>query len=97
VLVHDDPTVDAALLDDGSRGSTEGTASSVEAALDHLQLQCERLADTIEGVHGDAWARKATVRGGRTVSALDIAREAVLAGAEHLRAAERAMEAARRG
>jgi hypothetical protein len=69
----------------------------VESALDHLQLECERLAATIAGVGGDTWARKATVGGGRTVTALDVAREAVRAGAEHLRAAERAMEAARRG
>ena len=97
VLVRDNATLDAAVLDDDTVGPAQRSTGSVESALDQLQLECERLAATIEGVDGDAWARQATVTGGREVTALDVAREAVRCGAEHLRAAERAMEAARRG
>jgi hypothetical protein len=97
VLVHDNATLDPTVLDDDARGAAHRAAGSVEPALDQLQLECERLAATIDGVGGDAWARQASVGGGRSVMALDVAREAVRAGAEHLRAAERAMEAARRG
>lgn len=97
VLVKDDATLDASVLDDNARGPSGRSNDSVEAALDQLQNECELLAKTIDRVDGDAWARKATVKGGRTVTALDISREAVRAGAEHLRAAERAVAAARRG
>ena len=41
----------------------------------------------------DAWTRTGTVAGsGQETSALDIVREAVRTGAEHLRAAERAIK-----
>jgi hypothetical protein len=71
--------------------------SSVEAALDFLDVECNAVADTIGRTPADAWTRTGTVAGsGTKVSALEIVREAVRTGATHLYAAERAIEAAKR-
>jgi hypothetical protein len=98
VLVHDDPTLLPAVADDSAREWQMATQpSAVDAALDFLDVECKAMADEVERTPADAWTRTGTVAGGGTkMSALDIVREAVRTGAEHLRAAERAIEAAKR-
>jgi hypothetical protein len=95
VLTRPEPVLPAAVIDDGAREWAVAGDGSLEAALDFLTVECLALADLIDETHGDAWSRKATVAGDGTVTAIDLAREAVKTGAEHLRAAERAMQAAR--
>ncbi len=99
VLVHDEPTLLPAVADDGAREwQMAAQPSNVETALDFLGVECNAMADTIEHTPADAWTRAGTVAGsGQTMSALEIVREAVRTGANHLHAAERAIEAAKRG
>jgi DinB superfamily len=97
VLVHDRPVLPAGVFDDGSALSGEGNGS-VEAVLDSLSAECAALADTVDRTDADAWSRVGIVggAGGRSVSALDILREAVRIGSDGLREAERAVTEARR-
>jgi hypothetical protein len=99
VLVHDEPTLLPAVADDAAREwQMASQPSSVDAALDFLDVECNAMADSIERTPADAWTRTGTVAGsGQTMSALEIVREAVRTGSDHLRAAERAIEAAKRG
>jgi DinB superfamily len=98
VLVHDEPTLLPAVADDAAREwQMAAQPSSVEAALDFLDVECIAMADTVERTPADAWTRTGTVAGsGPKMSALEIVREAVRTGATHLHAAERAIEAASR-
>jgi hypothetical protein len=98
VLVHDNPTLLPAVADDSAREwQMAAQPSSVDAALDFLDVECNGMADTIERTPADDWSRTGTVAGsGLVMSALDVVREAVRTGSEHLRAAERAIEAAKR-
>jgi hypothetical protein len=98
VLVHDNPTLLPAVADDSAREwQMAAQPESVEAALDFLDVECNGMADTVERTPADAWTRTGIVAGsGREMSALDIVREAVRTGSDHLRAAERAIEAAKR-
>ena len=53
-------------------------------------MECNALADTIRQVSADAWTRSGSIAGsGQDLTALDLVREAVRTGSEHLRAAER--------
>jgi hypothetical protein len=96
VLVTDGAQLPAELFDDAARPWRDVGGEPVESVLDLVTLECGRAADEIEHVDADSWTRKATVGGGRTVSALDVVREAVRVGAEAIRAAEAAMAHARR-
>lgn len=93
VLVEDSPSLDAAVLDPAVLDSS---ADAVDAVLDRLTAACTSLADSIGGVDAGSWSRSATITGaGRTVTALDLVREGVRAGADGLKAAEAAMAHAR--
>jgi hypothetical protein len=98
VLVHDEPTLQPAVADDSAREwAMAAQPSSTDAVLDFLTVECGALADTVERTPTDAWTRTGTVAGsGKTMTAIDVAREAVRTGSEHLRAAERAIEAAKK-
>ncbi len=102
VLIEDGPAVgiDAASGPVALPGQRD---PSVEAVLDGLGRGARALAEEAAGAEPDAWRRTATVDPGvvgtgegRTLSALDLVREAVRAGAEGLRAVESALVAARR-
>lgn len=95
VLQQDDPVLVPAVTDPGARAWEHPTDLEGELAL--LAEEAPAMADTIDGAHGKDWARTATVAGGGgEVSALDVAREAVRTGIDHLKAAEAAMAEARR-
>ena len=90
VLVHDEPTLMPAVADDSAREWAHAGASSVDDVLAFLTMEATALADAVADVSSDAWTRHGTVAGsGASMSALDVAREAVRTGADHLRAAER--------
>lgn len=90
VLVHNEPTLMPAVADDAAREWAHAGASSVDDALAFLDMEANALADTLEDVPSDAWMRRGTVAGsGVSMSALDLAREAVRTGSEHLRTGER--------
>jgi len=98
VLVQDDPTLLPAVADDSAREwqmAAQPTAAT--AALDFLDAECNAMADTVERTPADDWTRSGTVAGsGEKMTALAIVREAVRTGSDHLHAAERAIEAAKR-
>jgi len=90
VLVQDHPTLLPAVADDSAREWAFDGSSSLDDVLAFLTMECNALADVIAEVPSDAWTRSGIVAGsGREMSALEIVREAVRTGAEHLRAAER--------
>jgi len=92
VLVQDEPTLMPAVADDSAREWAHAGASSVDDVLTFLTTEANALADAVAGVSSEAWTRRGTVAGsGAAMSALDIAREAVRTGADHLRAAEAAL------
>ena len=64
-------------------------------ALDLVTAAAERLADRIDDADAGDWRRRATVDG-RDMAALDLVRRAVKAAADGYRAAERAVDEARR-
>ena len=90
VLVQDQPTLMPGVASDAEREWAHGTTSSVDDVLAFLGMECNAMADAIGDVASDAWTRTGSVAGtGATLSALDVVREAVRTGADHLRAAER--------
>lgn len=90
VLVHDEPTLLPAVADDSARDWAHAGASSIDDVLAFLGMEANALADAVKDVASDAWTRRGTVAGsGSSMSALDVAREAVRTGADHLHAAER--------
>jgi len=92
VLVQDDPTLMPAVADDGQRDWAHAGAWSIDDALAFLEMEAHALADAVADVSSDAWTRHGTVAGsGQSISALDIAREAVRTGSDRLRAAEHAL------
>lgn len=93
-LYGDQPTLHAAVTDPARRDWPE-PGLSVEAALDRLDEEAAALAAAVERAEPRAWKRTARVAGGGEIVAFDVVREAVRAGAEHLRDATAAVAAAR--
>lgn len=96
VLTRDDPALEGAVVDDAVRGWESTADASSASALDFLTVEVEALSAQIDATHAEQWVRSGTVAGDRRVTALELAQEAVRTGAEYLRAAEAAMQAARR-
>jgi hypothetical protein len=97
VLVQDEPTLLPAVADDSAREwQMAAQPAAVDAVLDFVAVECDSMADLVERTGADDWTRKGTVAGsGQTMTAIDIVREAVKTGADHLRAAERAIQYAK--
>jgi hypothetical protein len=88
VLVQDQPVLMPGVASDAERDWAHGTTSSVDDVLAFLDMECTAMAAAIGDVSSDAWTRTGSVAGtGATLTALDIAREAVRTGADRLRAA----------
>lgn len=107
VLTADDPTVD---LDPGPPPGADEPALEFEpnrvaasaaaepalaVVLDRVAATAGVLAAAVEATSASEWARPGRLPGGKEVTALDVARAGVHAGAHHLRAAERALARAR--
>lgn len=90
VLTADDPTVDDPTADPDP-GPTGADEPALEVVLDRVAEAAGVLAGTVEGTSASEWARPARLPGGEEVTALDLARAGVHAGAHHLRAAERTL------
>jgi hypothetical protein len=63
--------------------------------VNRLKAAFEGLADEVERFHGEDWRRTAQLPDGETVTALDLVRHAVHAGAHHRREIERAVSRVR--
>ena len=96
IQVDDEPVVHAGVVDPSERHWDQPPHGSVVAVLDQLDEAASQVADAVAGVPGDQWERAGRVAGGGTVTALDVAREAVQVGHDALGAAERTLAAVRR-
>ena len=97
VLTADSPSVAAADVDPAAPSSPGAPPGPVDGPLTDLGAEANAMADRIDHVPAGDWTRTAVVGngGGRTVTALDIARAAVDAGVTHLREAEKVLGAVR--
>jgi hypothetical protein len=97
VLTTDDPELQAADVVPGERAKPGQVTGTVHERLSELGLEANAAADRVEATPASDWERTGRVAAtGRTITALDIARTAVDAGVEHLRAAERLLATVRR-
>ncbi len=88
LLVHDDPQV---AVDPGAP-----RAAPVDQVVHRLVLGGERLAGSVEHLGAEDWRRSGRLPTGEAVTALDLLRHAVHAGAHHRREAERVINEVRR-
>jgi len=96
VIVTTEPVVHAGVADAAQREWDLPPGTSLDAALGRLGDEATALAEAIARVHGNEWARKGQLAGGGTITALDVAREAVRAGADNLRSVVTTVEGLRR-
>lgn len=96
IQVSDTPVVHAAVVDPRQRQWEAPVRESVASVLEQLDDEAAAFADAVAAVPGDQWTRTASVAGGGTVTALDVAREAVRVGHDQLGAIERTLAALRR-
>jgi hypothetical protein len=96
-LTAEHPVLHAAVTDAAQREWSAPSGLSVARALDRLEEEANALADAIERVEPAGWKRTAKVAGGGEIGTFDIVRQAVQAGADHLRGATEAVAAARAG
>lgn len=85
---HDDPPVDL-------EPPPAAGGRTLDDVLGAITSAAGALADAIDAVHGEGWARTGRLPDGRPVRALDAARSGVHAGSHHLRAADRALAGVR--
>ena len=92
VLLQDDPALLPAVADDSARLWAFDGSSSVDDVVAFITMECNAMADLVAETPSDVWTRAGPIAGsGQEMTALDIVREAVRTGADHLRAAERAL------
>jgi hypothetical protein len=97
VLTHDQPELQAADVVPAERAKPGQVTGTVHERLAELGLEANAAADRVERTAAHEWQRAGRVGAtGRTITALDIARAAVGAGVEHLRAAEQVLAKVRR-
>jgi hypothetical protein len=90
VLRADGPVLPAGVMDAGSRDWAMPADDDPERVLDVLSTEANALAEEIGSVASGDWGRAGQLTGGGSASALDLVREAVRSGHQHLRAAEAA-------
>lgn len=96
IQVSDTPVVHAAVVDPLRRQWEAPVRETVASVLEQLDDEAAAIAETVAAVPGDQWTRTANVAGGGSVTALDVAREAVRVGHDQLAAVERTLAALRR-
>ncbi|MDQ2649640.1 MAG: hypothetical protein M3Z03_08795 [Actinomycetota bacterium] len=74
----------------------DGSTGSLDERLAELGWETDAAADAVERVDAGAWSRTGQVAGGDSVTALELVWQAVDAAVAHLKAAEQALDEARR-
>src|SRR5262245_7642702 len=91
-VTDDHPALAAEDVDPAARPKPGAPTGPVHERLSELGLDANAAADRIAKVASEDWVRTGTIAGsGRTLTALDISREAVDAGVTHLREAEQVL------
>lgn len=96
VIHSDEPLLHPAVSDPTHRRWDPPPGMTVEDLLDLLESEMEAISAVLRDLRSRDWDRTGRVADGPTVTALDLAREAVRTASEDLRAATVAMEAARK-
>lgn len=96
ILTRDDPYLDEAVVAPGAR-SWAVSPGDLDVELDALGDVARAMADRVDATSGESWTRTGRAPGPTTVEAMDVLREAVRSGVEHLEGAEQAMAEARQG
>jgi hypothetical protein len=95
IMVNPTPVVHAAVVDPAERQWDTPPPERLDDAWDLFADEATTLADAIDRVPADEWTRTGSIAGGGTVSAIDVAREAVRAGRSGLGDIERTLAALR--
>ena len=93
---EDDPEVDPAFRDLATATDDSGAESRAAIAdlLDRFEGTASHAADRVDGVPSDDWSRKVRVAGDdASLGLLELAQDAVGAVADHLRSAQRTIDA----
>ncbi|HEX6420865.1 MAG TPA: hypothetical protein VFZ77_20340 [Acidimicrobiales bacterium] len=97
VLTTDSPVLDPADVEAEARPKPGAVTGTVHERLAELGLEANAAADRVASTPARDWTRAGVVGDtGRTVTALDLAKQAVEAGVGHLRGAEEVLAAVRR-
>ncbi len=97
VLTTESPELDPADVVAENRAKPGQVTGNVHERLAELGFEANAAADRVDATPADDWDRQGRVAGtDRTVTALDLARAAVEAGVDHLRAAEALLAKVRR-
>jgi hypothetical protein len=95
IMVNPTPVVHAAVVDPARRQWDTPPPERLGDALALFTDEATTLADAIDRVPADGWTRTGSIAGGGTVSAIDVAREAVRVGRSGLADIERTLAAVR--
>jgi hypothetical protein len=91
VLINDDPALHPAVLDAAVRDWDPPSGTTPDTLLDMLDDQCNDFADMVESVHTPDWSRPGHVADGGSLTAIDLAHEAVRVGVANLDALRRTL------
>lgn len=83
------PVVTANALDGQERVEFDGPPMNVKNAIGLLSDDAPKLADQLDRLSADDWARAAAITGGGSITAVDLVRELVRSIIELLRSAEK--------
>ena len=91
-VTSNSPSVTASALDAHERVEFDGPPMTVKNAVGLLSDEAPALADQLDRLSGDDWARSASITGGGSISTVDLVQELVRAIIELLRSAENQVE-----
>jgi hypothetical protein len=91
VLHTDDPALHPAVMDPAVRDWDPPMGTSIETMLEMLDQQCDDLANQVAAVYTPDWSRPGHIADGPSLTAIDLAHEAVRVGASNLSALERTL------
>jgi hypothetical protein len=94
-LSGSNPTVHAAVTDTTQRDWATPPGLTIADALSRLTEESNALADAADRLELNDWNHTAAVAGGSSVTAMDIVKEAVRAGSDHLKGATADIAASR--
>ncbi len=89
VITSNTPTVSAHVLEASDRLESDGALMTVKNAVASLSDDAQALADQLDGVSADDWARNADITGGGSIQTVALVQELVRAMIDLLRSAER--------
>jgi hypothetical protein len=96
ILLEDDPVLHPAVLDAAERAWDDRPSGTVDERLAELGWEADALADRADRVTPDEWTRTGRIAGrDASVTAKDVLWDAVDTAVDHLRQAERTLDAVR--